>query len=77
MEAHHLIPMASQKDFSINIDRVENIVSICPICHSAIHLGDEATRLELVKKLYDLREQHLKRAGLNITFGELFSKYYK
>lgn len=77
MEAHHLIPMMAQKDFSINIDRVENIISICPICHSAIHLGDEATRLELVKKLYDLKEQELKSVGINITFGELFSKYYK
>lgn len=77
MEAHHLIPMMAQKDFSINIDRVENIVSICPICHSAIHLGDDATRLELVKKLYDLKEKELKSVGLNISFGELFSKYYK
>ena len=77
MEAHHLIPMMAQKDFSINIDRVENIVSICPICHSAIHLGDEATRLELLKKLYDIKEKELKSVGLNISFGELFSKYYK
>lgn len=77
MEAHHLIPMMAQKDFSINIDRVENIVSICPICHSAIHLGDDATRLELVKKLYDIKEKELKSVGLNISFGELFSKYYK
>lgn len=77
MEAHHLIPMMAQKDFQLNIDRVENIVSICPICHSAIHLGDEATRLELVKKIYDLKEKELKNAGINITFGELFSKYYK
>lgn len=77
MEAHHLIPMASQKDFHINIDRIENIVSICPVCHSAIHLGDEQTRLELVKMLYDKRANDLKQAGLNITFGELFSKYYK
>ena len=76
MEAHHLIPMASQKDFSINIDRIENIVSICPICHSAIHLGDMSTRLELLKKLYDLREEKLKKSGLDISFGELFSKYY-
>ena len=77
MEAHHLIPMMSQKDFGINIDRVENILSLCPICHSAIHLGDEATRLELVKKLYDLKEKELKSVGLYISFGELFSKYYK
>lgn len=76
MEAHHLIPMASQKNFSVNIDRIENIVSICPICHSAIHLGNEVTRLELVKKLYDLKEAELKKVGLNISFEELFSKYY-
>ena len=77
MEAHHLIPMAAQKDFKINIDRIENIISICPICHSAIHLGDVATRLELLKKLYDLKEAELKSVGINISFGELFSKYYK
>lgn len=77
MEAHHLIPMAYQKDFTINIDRIENIVSICPICHSAIHLGDMSTRLELLKKLFDKKEENLKKSGLNITFGELFSKYYQ
>lgn len=77
MEAHHLIPMSAQKDFSINLDRIENIVSICPICHSAIHLGDDVTRLELLKKLYDLKEKELKSVGINISFGELFTKYYK
>ena len=77
MEAHHLIPMAYQKDFSINIDRIENIVSICPICHSAIHLGDVSTRLGLLKKLFDEREECLKKTGLNITFEELFLKYYQ
>ena len=77
MEAHHLIPMAYQKDFSINIDRIENIVSICPICHSAIHLGNMSTRLELLKKLFDNREDRLKKVGLNISFGELFAKYYQ
>lgn len=77
MEAHHLIPMAYQKDFSINIDRIENIVSICPICHSAIHLGNMSTRLELLLKLFDKREEQLKKVGLNINFGELFSKYYQ
>lgn len=77
MEAHHLIPMASQKDFSINIDRIENIVSICPICHSAIHLGDASTRLKLLKKLFEKRKENLKSVGLNVTFEELFSKYYQ
>jgi hypothetical protein len=77
MEAHHLIPMAAQKDFDINIDRIENIVSLCPICHSAIHLGDQDLILELLKKIYDIKESELKRVGINISFEELFSKYYQ
>ncbi len=77
MEAHHLIPMQAQKDMSINIDRIENIVCICPTCHKAIHLGNDAVRLEYLKEMYDLKEQELKSAGLNISFGELFTKYYK
>ena len=77
MEAHHLIPMHAQKDFSINLDRIENIVSICSNCHSAIHLGNDAVRLEYLKSLYDLKKNELAKVGLNISFGELFTKYYK
>ena len=77
MEAHHLIPMHAQKDFSVNLDRIENIVSICPNCHSAIHLGNDSVRLECLKKLYDQRIQGLRKVGINISFGELFTKYYK
>lgn len=77
MEAHHLIPMHAQKDFGINLDRVENIVCICPNCHSAIHLGNDSVRLDYLKKLYDERKAQLISVGLNISFGDLFSKYYK
>lgn len=77
MEAHHLIPMHAQKDFSINLDRVENIVCICPNCHSAIHLGSDSVRLDYLKRLYDQRIEKLRAVGLNISFGDLFSKYYK
>lgn len=77
MEAHHLIPMHAQKDFQINLDRVENIVCICPNCHSAIHLGTDSVRLDYLKKLYDERKAQLSSVGLNISFGDLFSKYYK
>ncbi len=77
MEAHHLIPMHAQKDFKINLDRVENIVCICPNCHSAIHLGTDSVRLDYLKKLYDERKAQLASVGLNISFGDLYSKYYK
>ena len=77
MEAHHLIPMHAQKDFRINLDRVENIVCICPNCHSAIHLGSEAVRLDYLRVLYEKKIDALRAAGLDISFGELFSKYYR
>lgn len=77
MEAHHLVPMHAQKDFTENLDRVENIVSICPNCHSAIHLGEDTVRYEYLKKLYDIRKKSLLKAGINIAFEELFTKYYK
>lgn len=77
MEAHHLVPMKAQKDFSVNLDRVENIVSLCPNCHSAIHLGNDATRLDCLRKLYEQRVSKLRAVGINISFGDLFSKYYQ
>ena len=76
MEAHHLIPMCAQKDFDINLDRIENIVCICPTCHSAIHLGNDATRVELLHQLYNQKIDKLRKVGIDIKFGELFSKYY-
>lgn len=77
MEAHHLIPMHAQKDFRINLDRVENIVCICPNCHSAIHLGSESVRLDYLRALYENRIEALRAIGLDISFGDLFSKYYR
>lgn len=77
MEAHHFVPMCAQKDFNVNIDRIENIVSLCPVCHSAIHLGSERVRLDILNKLFAKREALLKKAGIDISFGDLFGKYYK
>lgn len=77
MEAHHLVPMHAQKDFEVNLDRIENIISICPVCHSAIHLGSDAVRLELLKILYDANINALRTVGIDISFSDLYLKYYK
>jgi len=76
MEAHHLIPMSAQGDFDVNIDRLENIVALCPTCHRAIHYGNKETREELVRKLYDLQQEDFAQAELDISYDDLFSKYY-
>lgn len=77
MELHHLVPMAAQDDFENNLDCIENLVSLCPTCHSAIHYGNDDVRYEMVKELYEQKCVELKKANINIDLNELFEKYYK
>lgn len=77
MEMHHLIPMSAQDDFENNLDCIENIISLCPNCHSAIHYGNEDCRRTHLRIFHQKREEQLKEAGIYISFEELFDKYYK
>ena len=55
-----------------NIDRKENIVSLCPTCHRAVHLGrldEKEMRLEL---LFNKKIKGLKKVGIEIEFEEKF-----
>lgn len=76
MEPHHFVPMSAQGDFEENLDCIENIVSLCPNCHSAIHYGNSSVRNEIVKHLYEQREQLFVRTKINLSVEELFEKYY-
>lgn len=76
MEGHHLIPMSAQIDFpAINLDRVSNIVCLCPTCHREIHYANEETRYTILKALYDERSEILAEEGIVISFEEL-KRYY-
>jgi len=79
LEAHHLIPMNAQKDFvslGINLDRLENIVALCPTCHKAVHYGTRAEKVKYLKPLYDSRIAKLKALGIDIDFDTLIDDYY-
>lgn len=76
MEPHHFVPMSAQGDIQENLDCVENIVSLCPNCHSAIHYGNTEVRKHIVKHLYEQREQLFVRVKVNLSVEELFEKYY-
>jgi 5-methylcytosine-specific restriction protein A len=76
VEGHHLIPMSAQKDFKKNIDRSENIVSLCPICHRCVHYGSKKEREAKLKILYDSRIKFLNDVGIYIAFEDLMNKYY-
>ncbi|MEG2789948.1 MAG: HNH endonuclease signature motif containing protein [Romboutsia sp.] len=78
MEGHHFIPMSAQGDFeNINLDRVENIATLCPNCHRAIHYGNDEERFSVLKKLYEIKINNLKEVGIDISLENLFNRYYK
>lgn len=79
MEAHHLIPINQQnamwERFNVNIDCKENIVSLCPNCHRAIHYSRKDAKRELIESLYNAKKNNLISIGLNISLGELLDIY--
>ncbi|XMB73080.1 HNH endonuclease [Mycoplasmatota bacterium WC30] len=75
-EGHHLIPMSMQSFYGeMNIDRIENIVSLCPICHRQVHYGDKSERKKILEALHNLKESDLRSVGLEISIDELLSYY--
>lgn len=79
MEAHHLIPIAYLMTFyeryHINLDCKENIISLCPTCHRALHFGTDEKRNEILKILLKKRKEKFRKLGLNITLSELIKFY--
>ena len=79
MEAHHLIPRKYQQkyydDLHVNIDCVQNLVSLCPNCHRTLHHGIFAEKEEILKTLYELKNDDLESIGINITLDTLMSYY--
>lgn len=72
-EPHHLVPMAFSDQFDVSLDVEENIVSLCSNCHNQLHYGRDIRHL--LDKLFDLRKDLLKAAGIEITIEELYKMY--
>jgi 5-methylcytosine-specific restriction enzyme A len=75
VESHHLIPMGKQGEFQYGLDRLANLISLCPLCHRLIHLGTDADKEKLLRKLYDQRKERLENIGIEINFSELKRVY--
>lgn len=73
-EPHHLIPLFARADYpDIDLDREQNIVSLCSNCHNLLHYG--ADNKELLHLLYEQRKDLLASIGIIISFDELH-RYY-
>ena len=73
-EPHHLIPLSAAADFpEIDLDREQNIVSLCSNCHNWLHYGDGIDTI--LRPLYEQRKDLLKAIGAEITYEQLRSYY--
>ncbi len=76
VEVHHVIPKQYQIEFYTkrhkDLCRLDNLCSLCPFCHRAIHHGEEPLARTILSALFDLRSigHHY-----GITKQELFQLY--
>lgn len=77
MEGHHLIPMSQQSKFNYSLDVPENIISLCPTCHRALHHGDAKIIMPMLEKLLSVRKQKLIERNIKIEFKDIKDVYIK
>ncbi len=71
IEAHHLIPMATQGLFKYNIDFADNIICLCPNCHRRIHYGVKSDKSKMVQKFYKERHEKIESFKVDIKYNDL------
>ncbi|MDO8522387.1 MAG: HNH endonuclease signature motif containing protein [bacterium] len=77
VEMHHIIPISNQEDFPHSIDVPVNIVPLCPNCHRKIHNAEDASKSEMLKKLYTGKViKELRTRGVDLTL-EVLLNYYR
>ncbi|MDD7731030.1 MAG: HNH endonuclease, partial [Eubacteriales bacterium] len=73
-EPHHIVPLSASADFpNVDLDREQNVVSLCSNCHNILHYGADFE--SILKPLYEKRKDLLKAIGVEISYEEL-KKYY-
>ncbi|MFD2924190.1 MrcB family domain-containing protein [Halobacillus naozhouensis] len=75
VEAHHLVPMERQIDFTYSLDVPGNIVALCPNCHRCIHHGTKRQKNGMLKELFNIRKGKLAKFGIDVDLAQLASYY--
>jgi 5-methylcytosine-specific restriction protein A len=72
LEAHHLIPIGLQGDFTESLDTVHNVFCLCPHCHRAVHHAEEPIARNILQTLADKRQM---LDNFTLSVPDLFSLY--
>lgn len=75
VEAHHIFPMEYQEEFEFSLDVPENIVALCPNCHRKLHHAELEDKKDIIKSLYEIREESLNQRGIIASYSDLCEMY--
>lgn len=76
MEPHHLIPISKQDLYSNDLDITQNLICLCPNCHSKIHYGLKNEIKIMLQTFLTARQGDLKTLGnIDIDASTLFAHY--
>jgi hypothetical protein len=76
VEAHHFIPLQFQDEFDYSLDVLENIISLCVVCHKKLHHSKFDEKKDTLRQLYNEREARMRERGIWLPLDQLFI-YYK
>ncbi len=56
VEGHHIIPISLNDSFSEELDCEDNVISLCPTCHKAMHLAKNEFKEDLLSYILENNE---------------------
>lgn len=76
LEAHHMIQMENSKFFNHDIDIIENIIPVCPICHRKLHNANGDIVYKMLEIYYqNTNKETLIKKGIFVDI-ETLSRFY-
>lgn len=60
VEGHHIIPIALNDSFKDELDCEENVISLCPTCHKAMHYAKNEYKEKLLKIILNKNKEFRK-----------------
>lgn len=74
VEVHHIIPLNFQDEFaSKKLDHINNLYSLCPYCHAAVHHAEGRVARKLLSKMYDDRSVGFHYGISKLNLFQLYS----
>lgn len=76
VEAHHLVPLGLQDEFTFSLDILPNIIVLCPTCHRLLHHGTWPAKKTHLEFFWKQRKILLEEHRILTTLKKL-KEYYK